>query len=274
MVFSVATGMRDAFFLSRRPGFRHYRKSMTAWHEDDGFWEQLGPLLLDERISGDATSQVDDVAHLLELEEGAHILDLGCGIGRHSVELARRGFRVTGVDRTEKYLDTARQKAASADVRIEFIHDDMRRFRRGEAFDAAVNMLSSFGYFADPAEDRRVLDNIHTSLKPGGRLLTDLAGKEVLARIYQGRDWGQVADGTLVLEERKVVGAWEAIQTRWIFIQGTERQEFTTCLRLYSAREITDLLKKAGFGSVAVHGALDGSPYDQTATRLIVTARK
>jgi SAM-dependent methyltransferase len=247
---------------------------MPDWYEDDRFWERLAPLLLDDTRAGNASKQVDELVALLHLPDGARVLDLGCGPGRHSIELARRGFQVVGVDRTAVYLDAARSAAEGAGVSIEFIQDDMRAFRRPESFDAAINLLSSFGYFEETEDDRRVLDNVHASLVTGGRFVLDLAGKEVLARIYQERYWQEYADGTLLLEERHVRDDWRTLDGRWIFIKGTERAEHKTRIRVYSGAELAALLESAGFSSVALHGGLDGSPYDQTANRLVAAATR
>lgn len=247
---------------------------MPDWYENEKFWEQIIPLLFDEVRAGSASQQVHDIVRLLQLDQGARVLDLCCGPGRHSIALARRGFQVAGVDRTTNYLERARTEATNAGLQIEFVQQDMRGFRRPESFDAAINMLSSFGYFEDPGDDRRVVDNLYASLKPGGRLLMEMMGKEILARIYQERDWRELKPGTLLLEERKVLGGWESMESRWIFLEGSERQEFTVRLRLYSGAELSALFRQAGFSSVALYGGLDGRPYDQGAKRLVVTARK
>ena len=247
---------------------------MPPWYDSDEFWERLSPLLFDESRAGSTSKQVDDIVRLLRLGKGADILDLCCGPGRHAIELARRGFRVVGVDRTTKYLESARTKAAEAGVQIEFVKEDMRGFCRPDSFDAAVNMLSSFGYFQDAGDDRQVIDNLYTSLRPGGCVVVEMLGKEIWARSYQKKYWSQLKDGTLLLEEKNILGGWESIEERWIFIRGAEWKEFTTRLRLYSGMELAALLRQAGFTSVALYGGVDGSPYDQTAQRLAVTARK
>ena len=84
---------------------------MTAWHEQDQFWEMV-PLFGPDRLEM-APEEVEGVISLLGIEPGASVLDLCCGVGRHSLELARRGYRVTGVDRTASYLQTASEKAAA-----------------------------------------------------------------------------------------------------------------------------------------------------------------
>src|SRR5206468_5375646 len=115
----------------------------------------------------------------------ASVLDLCCGPGRHSLEFARHGFQVTGVDRTARYLDAARAAATGEGLTVEFVQGDMPHFQRPAAFDVALNLFTSFGYFEDEAEDLCVLRHLHTSLKPGGQVLLEMAGKEPLARDFQ-----------------------------------------------------------------------------------------
>jgi len=71
-------------------------------------------------------------------------------------------------------------------------------------FDIAISLFTSFGYFEDPRDDQKVLANVHASLKPGGKLLMDMSGKEVIARTFQPTGWSEPEPGTLVLQDRKV----------------------------------------------------------------------
>jgi SAM-dependent methyltransferase len=198
---------------------------------------------------------------------------LCCGVGRHSIELARRGFHVTGVDITARYLDEARRQAKRAKVNVDFIRSDMRRFRRNKSFDVVLNFFTSFGFFKNQNDDRRVIQNIYSSLKKGGVFLMELMGKEILARIYQKRDWIE-RDGLIILEEREPLENWSYIKARWILIKRGHKKEYTVKLRLYSAVELTTLLKAAGFRKLDVYGVFTGVPYDHTAKRLVVRARK
>jgi SAM-dependent methyltransferase len=180
---------------------------------------------------------------------------------------------VTGVDRTEMYLEEARNQADKEKLKLELIRSDMREFRRPNAFDAVLNMFTSFGYFPDPKEDHRVIENVYQSLKRGGAFLIDVMGKEVLARIFRERDWHE-EDGILVLQERKLSQNWSWIENRWTVIRHNQRATFTVSHRLYSAAELVLLLSGCGFGEVQVYGGLDGIPYDQNARRLVAVARK
>jgi len=244
---------------------------MKAWHESDDFWEATAPIMFGNQRWEAAPVEVDQVVRLLGVSPGATILDLCCGPGRHSLEFARRGFSVTGVDRTAVYIDRAQEQAAAEGLAVEFVQEDMRRFCRPHAFDAAVSLFTSFGYFEDPAENRQVLANVRDSLRDEGSLILEMMGKEVLARIFRERDWGE-QDGILFLEERKVSKNWSWMENRWVLLRGQERREFEVSHWLYSAAELSAMLKECGFSSVDVYGDLEGAPYDHRARRLVVVA--
>jgi SAM-dependent methyltransferase len=248
-------------------------KQLTHWYEDDSFWEHVAPIMFGETCWKSTAPQITQLTALLGLHPPAAVLDLCCGMGRHSLELARRGFTVTGVDRTAAYLDRARKLAQKEKLPVEFIRDDMRRFVQPDRYDLVLNLFTSFGYFENPAEDRRVLVNMAQSLKPGGRLVLEMTGKEIVARTFRERDWREEA-GVMWLEERKVSQDWSWVDSRWILLRGAQREEFRVSHRLYSAVELTALLRDCGFPRIEIHGNLAGAPYDHTAERLVVVAGK
>ena len=202
------------------------------------------------------------------------MLDLCCGPGRHSLELARRGYIVKGVDRTAKYLESARAKAAAEGLtNAEFVSGDMRTYREPMSFDLVLNLFTSFGYFDNQSEDAAVMRNIYSSLRPGGKMVLDVLGKEVLAAKFRPRDWHEQGS-VMFLEERVLSRDWGWIEDRWIRIDGGERTEFTLSHRLYSAAELRTLVLTAGFAEVGAYGSLEGIPYDHRARRLVVVAHK
>jgi SAM-dependent methyltransferase len=246
---------------------------MKSWHESDDFWETMAPMIFGNQRWDAAPVEVDQVVRLLGASPGAAILDLCCGPGRHSLELARRGFNVTGVDRTAVYIERAQEQAEAEGLAVEFVQEDMRHFCRPNVFDAAISLFTSFGYFEDPDENHQVLTNMYHSLKDEGTLILEMMGKEVLARIFRERDWSE-QDGVLFLEERKVSKDWSWMENRWIMLRGQERHEFEISHWLYSAAELSAMLKECGFGSVGVYGDLEGAPYDHRARRLVAVAYK
>ncbi len=243
------------------------------WYEEDSFWETVAPVLFTERRWSDAPTEVEDIVSLVRISPGARVLDLCCGVGRHSLELARRGFHVTGVDKTAGYLERARRQAKAEGLEVEFVQDDMRTFCRPDAFDTVVNLFTSFGYFEDLEDDRQVVTNLYRSLRGGGAFLLDMMGKEVLARIFQERGWRE-ENGIILLEERKVSNNWGWIENRWVMVKDGEKREVKISLRLYSAVELSTLLRECGFDTVDVCGDWKGAPYDHTAKRLVAVARK
>lgn len=180
---------------------------------------------------------------------------------------------MTGVDRTTTYLEQARQQAEKEGLNVEFVHEDMRAFVRPGAFDSVVSTFTTFGYFEDPADDRRVVENVYKSLKPGGIFLIDMHGKETLARIFQEKDWSE-KDGVIMLQERKVTQNWSWMWSRWIIFKGNERIENELSHRLYSGTEAAALLTGGGFSRADIYGSLEGIPYDHKAQRLIAVGRK
>ncbi|HUV74824.1 MAG TPA: class I SAM-dependent methyltransferase [Anaerolineae bacterium] len=243
------------------------------WHERDSFWETAGPVLFTEGRWENAPAEVEAMVALLGLPPGAKVLDLCCGVGRHSLELARRGFQVTGLDRTAAYLEEARRRASKEGLEIEFIQEDMRTFVRPEAFDAVINYFTSFGYFESEDDDREVVEKAYSSLRSGGVLLMDMMGKEILARIFSERGWRE-EDDMLILEDRQVAPDWSTVYNRWIILKDGGRREVTVTTRLYSAAELCRLLKECGFERVEVYGDLTGAPYDIQARRLVVVAQR
>jgi len=246
---------------------------MENWHEDDDFWERTAPFMFSEQLWESAPTEVAQIMALLEVEPGTSILDMCCGPGRHSLEWARRGYHVTGVDRTSAYLEQAQQRAGEEGLTIQFVQEDMRRFCKPNAFDGATMMFTSFGYFEDPAENRQVLTNLYRSLKDRGTLIVDVMGKEVLSRIFRERDWSEHNDAFL-LQEREVSRNWSWMENRWILLGDGERYEARVTHWIYSAAELSDMLKECGFGRVKVYGDFEGAPYDRQAKRLIAAAYK
>jgi SAM-dependent methyltransferase len=247
--------------------------TQKPWYQQDKLWNDLKPVFFSSERQTDAITEVDKITKLIDIKPAVKILDLCCGIGRHSLEFARRGYPVTAVDRTRTYLDHARNRAKSEGLKIDFICQDIRKFQRKSSFDVILNLLTSFGYFEKEEDDRSVVKNMHRSLKTNGTIIFDLMGKEVLARIFKEKDWYYV-DDFKVLEERKIIQNWSRVESCWTVIKNKTITEYQISLRLYSAVEISNLLRESGFKQIEVYGDFDGNPYNQNAKRLVVVGKK
>lgn len=244
------------------------------WYEDETLWAVMEPVLFTEARIAHTVNEVDAIKSLCKMQPDESVLDLCCGIGRHSLEFARRGHKVVGVDRTKLYLDKARLKAEEENLNVEFVLDDMRTFYRKQSFDIVLSMFTSFSYFEDHEEQMLVLRNIYSSLRAGGRLFLDSAGKEILARIFLRQSWSEWPHGFL-LEERQAIDNWTKMNNKWIFVErdGTIHR-YDVIHWIYSGAEIKEMMENVGFSDIKVFGGLDGRAYDNEAVRLVVVATK
>jgi len=246
---------------------------MTAWHEDERFWKMFGSAMFTQERMAAAEWDVDGVLEIAPKPPGGRVLDMCCVPGRHVLEFARRGFEVTGVDRTQAYLDQARDSAEEDGLEVELLQADARQFIRRNTYDLAVNLYSSFGYFENPQEDAQMARGLYESLKPGGKLVLEMMGKEVIARDFRARSWRQFRD-FMMLEERRLRDDFGWLESRWIIIKDGDQREITIGHRIYSATEIKSLLLSCGFARASAYDGLSGEPYDHRAIRLAVVAKK
>ncbi|MDR1249804.1 MAG: class I SAM-dependent methyltransferase [Treponema sp.] len=250
------------------------------WFKDIHFWERYGPIMFDRKRWDEVPLVADGVDRLAKLDlynnapaKGPCVLDLCCGFGRIALELARRGFSVTGVDITETYLQTGADDAAYENLEVEFVLQDVRVFKRPDSFDLAVNLYISFGYFDDPQDDLLFAKNACESLKEGACFIIETLGKEIAVRDFVEAEWFERA-GHTVLTEYAPVDSWGGLKNRWIIIKDGRRIEKVFTQRLYSAAELRRLLLDAGFKTVDIYGGWDEAPYDHRAEALIAVARK
>lgn len=218
--------------------------------------------------------EVDGIERILHLRKGARLLDLACGSGRHSIELARRGFNVTGYDLSGDLLRQARVDAKRAKAKATFVHGDMRDLRFHGTFDAVINMFSSFGYFESAEDDRRVLGGIARCLRPRGKFLMERFNRESLAYELPLQGWRVGEDGSVVLQEDTFDVLRGRYDTRQIVIDRAGTREHRGSVRAYTLPELKEMLDAAGLHIHRVLGGLDLSAYRARSRRLVVYAVK
>ena len=249
------------------------QKHRKSWFENEIIWRETYSYMFPESRFSAAAESIDEVIKLTEIHSGS-ALDLCCGPGRCSLALAARSFQVTGVDRTRFLLNKAKAFSRNAHMQIEWVQEDMRDFSRANSFDLALSMYTSFGYFEDRAEDEKVLDNVVRSLRSGGAFVMELMGKEVLARIFQPSSAETLPDGSMIVEQRKIVEDWNRVVNEWTIVRKGQVRKFSFHLNLYSGQELPAALRRAGFIDVNLYGDLKGAPYGPKANRLIAVGRK
>jgi SAM-dependent methyltransferase len=252
------------------------------WFNDEAFWEQYAPVIFDDARWAEVSLVADGVTQLSGLDlyrpfpgvkGGPRVLDLCCGFGRVTTELARRGFAATGVDITESFLRTAREDSEYEHLDAEFIQADARDFTKPCFFDLAVNLYISFGYCEDPEDDLLIVRNVYESLKPDRAFILETLGKEIAVRDFTESEWFERA-GYKVLTEYAPLDSWSMLRNRWILVKDGRETEKIFTQRLYAASELRELFLRAGFSAAEIYGGWDESPYDQKAEKLIIVGRK
>lgn len=242
------------------------------------WWQEFfsGPWLDVQRTVSDeerTRQDADRIQKLLGLSQGGAILDVPCGEGRISRELAARGHRVTGVDITEALLDDARRLAQERGLDVSWQHLDMRDLPWKEDFDGAVNFWGSFGYFDDEG-NLAFADAVANALKPGGRFLIETFTAETLLPQFGERWWDRHA-GALVLQDRRYDHEQGRIATEWTFLrEGEEPVVHTSSIRLYTYSQLCQMLEAVGFVSFDGYDSLSGEPFGLGAKRLTLVATK
>jgi len=246
---------------------------VKEWFQDESFWDEFAPFMFDETRWALADLEVERIQTLTGITPPARVLDLCCGVGRHSLAFARKGFTVTGVDMTSSYLEAAEESAKAANLTIEFIKDDAREFERRESFELCVNLGASFGYSADERDDIRMLRHSYENLALGGAFVLETMGKETVALLFkQSEDFQR--DGWEISAHYRILGNWEKLGNHWRAQKDHVVYERDFAIRLYSGTEIKRAVSKAGFSEVMLYGDLDGRNYDQYAEMQVVLARR
>jgi len=224
-----------------------------------------GPWLpVQAAVKGDVEAtrrEADWLWSALGLEPGARVLDAPCGTGRHAVEIAARGARVTGVDISDEVLALARERAAERAVEesVELTQADMRDLPEDGSFDGAYCWWGSFGFF-DEQGNARFLEAVARSLKPGARFALDVYPLEAVLRRWQASSLAAVGE-TLFGEVREYDPATSRVESEWHLVAQGRQQVRRGSIRLYTFRELHGLLAAAGFADVAAWSDLDGAAW-------------
>ena len=239
---------------------------------DSEWWRSwFGPgylALYDQFLAERTPVEIDQLEALLALRPPQRILDLPCGQGRHAIELARRGYDVTGADLSPYLLSVAEERGRTRGVRVRWLSADMRQPITGEEFDVVLNLFTSLGYFADEADDRKVVRAACAMLGPGGRFVLELINGERVMAHFQEREWFTVGQ-TAVVERRSLDrSARRMVVERTVTTPKAEDVNLHA-LRLYARRDVDEMLRTAGFQRVDLYGDWGGEPLTPDSLRIL-----
>ena len=221
--------------------------------------------------------ETDFLIERLELAPGHRVLDAPCGHGRLSIELARRGCEITGVDISPEFLAEAQTaaEAAGRDVarRVSWRESDMRDLPWQDRFHAAFCMGGSFGYFGDEG-DAAYLAAVARALAPGGRFALDgsRVAETILPNFVERREMEK--DGLRFESENRYDPERGRTENRYTITRGSRREVRTASHRLYTVAQLLGMLRAGGLEPRSLHGSLDGTPFRMGSPQLFVVAQK
>jgi SAM-dependent methyltransferase len=219
-------------------------------------------------------AEADFFEKRLALSPGARLLDVPCGDGRLSLELARRDYAVTGVDISEDFLDAARERGAVAGIEtVAWRRSDMRDLPWEAFFDGAFCGGSSFGYLGD-AGDLDFLRAVARALKPGSRFAID-AVKAMEVVLPRFRERHELTLGDIRFEaENRYDHRTGWMENRYVVSRGDRTETRLARHRIYAYREVATMLQAAGFENVEGFGSLAGEPFGLESGRLLLVAAR
>lgn len=217
-------------------------------------------------------SEIDNFFMHLNLKPEIKILDLGCGYGRHSIELAKRGYEVVGLDLSEALINKAKADSANSGVNVEWILEDMRNIPFTNEFDLIIN--NAFGYLETDEEEYKVIEQAYKALKPGGYFLQwEIPNREKWARSFLNYNVERHGEYLLVKENTFNPLNSREYQEFMLISKKEPMLSRKSIVRIYTLTELVEMHKKAGLEYIK-HSVLDGSPLTFDSQEVMIISQK
>lgn len=226
-------------------------------------------ILYKDRDDKEAKKFLKNLSTLLQLQPGDRVLDLACGKGRHSIYLSKKGCRVTGLDLSPENIEQAKSFETPD---LTFAVHDMRETYPGGKFDFVLNLFTSFGYFENTEDNRRVLKSVHQMLVPGGIFVIDFLNAENVIRDLVAEEEKTVEGITFQI--RRAVAGKMIIKDIWFNDMGRD-YHFTEKVQALTLKDFRELLAESGFEIIYTFGDYNLNPFRSAQSpRLILAGRK
>ena len=254
------------------------KTTAETWHKD--FYDDTFAQHCLQRSEKDVAETVGFLMTHLSLKPGMVFFDQGCGLGTLSLALARQGLNVIGVDLIDSYISRARAEATSENLPCDFHTDNAYDFIPPQPCDAAINWWTSFGYSEDDNKNILMMHRIFESLKPGGRFGFEYKnGARILKDFANSNSLRDIAekDGHKTIWESRYDPATNMVYKDWIYTapDGSTQQNKGGGAKLYTAEDITRLLRTAGFVNIKFYGEIKGGAFDaERSIRCIAVSEK
>jgi cyclopropane fatty-acyl-phospholipid synthase-like methyltransferase len=234
-----------------------------------GTWQHIQPFL---HTPGQTRKEADFIEDVLDLKPPAGILDVPCGEGRLTIELASRGYKMNGVDLNKNFLKIAEKNANKQGLDITWRQGDMRKIPWKNEFGAVICMGASFGYLNEKG-NLEFIKAVSRSLRNKGFFLLDTPVTETLYPKFKSQGTFKLA-GVTVLVNRFFDHKTGRNEEDFAFIQKGKQTKYHSSIRIYTYIEVVNLLRQSGFGYFDAFGSLSKDAFGFGARRLLITARR
>lgn len=230
-------------------------------------WKGISP-------EGLTLAETDFIMELAALREGSLVLDMLCGYGRHSIELARRGMRVTAIDNLPDYISEIRQAAESEQLPINAQVENAASMNLDQAYDAVICMGNSFSFF-DRATTFQIIRNISAHLKPGGKMfINSWMIAEIAIRYFREKDWHYAGDYKCMLEYEFMFDPTRIESEQTIISNNGEIEVVQGIDYIYTLNELDAMFSEAGLQTIARYSTPRKRKFSLGDTQIYIVVNK
>jgi len=219
--------------------------------------------------------ECDFIERALRIPVGSRVLDVGCGLGVQTVELASRGYHLVGLDISATMVSRAYDEAEDRGLQIDFVRGDMRDVTFEEPFDALLCWGTTFGYFSEE-ENELAVRQFHQALAPNGMLLLEVINRDFIIGSQPNQVWFEV-DGAVCMEETDFDYETSRLRVkRRVASHSGQQNDRLYSIRLYALHEIRSLFERNGFRVDEISGreATQGIFFGVHSPKMIIRAER
>ena len=215
--------------------------------QSNNFFEDGSPFLNHPLLTAERTAvEVDFIESQFNLPANARLLDIGCGFGRHSIELGRRGYAVMGIDPSAAMIAAAKERAETANAAVDFQQARGEQFTTATPFNAAICLFTSLGQMGPNGDNGRLIQQVHDALNAGGLFMIEVPQRETaVSQLRPADKFGAGERYTAVT--RHYDSADQTVTETFTLVAPEGTRNYTLRYRLYSRSELESLLTDAGF---------------------------
>lgn len=244
---------------------------MSEWYKD-WFNSEEYLTVYKHRNDQDADKLLKLIFNNVDIPKKSNVLDAACGAGRHSIQLAKNGFNVTGFDLSDTLLKIAKINAVKQKADINFINSDIRNFYSKTNFSLIVNLFTSFGYFDSDDENFKFFENAFSMLLEGGYLVFDYFNSNYLMSNLVPISQKQIGD--LNITEKRTINN-NRVKKEIIIKKNSLTKSFIESVKLYDFSTILSKFEEIGYKNFKIFGDFEGDSFNElNSDRLIIICQK